>query len=157
MPWTRLTEEQKFEAYKEICIEAQKQGEKDVDMLIKSFMIRGELLKRDFTKRQMTIIMFIFTFSYLYGKEFALIPKLQDFEICGISKTKIKSELRKLEEMNVVIWYQEENLFGINNPFEWETSYNAGFNDVRGKELFMLNLAHAGVDVSHIIEKIKRY
>jgi hypothetical protein len=156
MPWTKLNEEQTFNAYKEIFLETQKCADKDDNLTVKSFMIRAELLKHDFTKRQMIIVMFIFTFSYLYGKEWALIPKLQDFEICGISKTKVKFELKKLIDMQVIEWKQEENLFGIKDPQLWLAEYNSGYNDMRSKELFLLNLRHAEVDVTGIIEKYKQ-
>lgn len=156
MPWNKLNQEQTFNVYKEIFLEVQKCADKDNDIVVKSFMIRAELLKHNFTKRQMTIVLFIFTFSYLYGKEKAVIPKLIDFQLCGISNTKIKSELKKLVDMQVVEWNQKENLFGIKDPQLWVTEYNAGYNDMRSKELFLLNLRHAGVDVTEIIEKYKQ-
>jgi hypothetical protein len=101
--------------------------------------------------------MFVITFSFNYGKEWAYIPKLADFEIAGISKKHIRNELDKLIEMNVIVENKEDSLYAVNEPRLWiNTPYNYGYNDIRSQELFLLNLDHAGIDVSPIIQKLKR-
>jgi hypothetical protein len=112
----------------------------------KELLIRCEIIRRDLTKRQMNIITLIFTFSHYLGKERAVIPKMRDFEICGVSKIKARSELTKLVELNVLDWNEEENSFAIKDTKEWKAKYNSGYNDDRAWELFVLNLRDAGVD-----------
>jgi hypothetical protein len=126
------------------------------EVVIKDLLVRSEILKRDFSKRQTNILWMIFTFSYAYGKEDAVIPKLQDFELCGVSKTNIKKELDKLTEMNVISWNEEENRFSINQTTDWEAPYQYGYSDVRSQELFFLNLKDAGVEgLEEIIKKAR--
>lgn len=154
MPWARMTHERKMKVYKDILGDMIV-GKRDLDLTIHELLVRAEILKHDFTKRQMTILMFIFTFSFAYGKDSAYIPKLQDFEIAGVSKTKIKAELNQLVKMNVIEWNQEEMVFKIKDTSTWEVPYNAGYNDVRSNELFILNLEHSGYDVSGLMKKLK--
>jgi hypothetical protein len=156
MPFARLSYERTVKVYKEVLEETLINHHQDIDLTVKELLIRGEILKHDFTKRQMVILMFIITFSYNYGKEYAYIPKVQDFEIAGISKKHINDELKKLLSMKVIDWNKEEKLFKINEPRFWENCpYNSGYNDERSRELFMLNLQHAGIDVMPIIQKLK--
>lgn len=155
MPWAKHTYERTVKVYKEVLKDILENHHHDIDMTAKELLIRAEILKHDFTKRQMIILMFIITFSFNYGKEWAYIPKLQDFEIAGISKRKIKNEIDKLLEMNVIEWNKEENLFRLQEPRFWDAPYNYGYNDDRSRELFLLNLQHAGFDVSPIIQRLK--
>lgn len=111
--------------------------------LSNELLIRSEILKRNFTKRQTNIIIFIFSLSFPYGKKSALIPKLQDFEVCGVTKTKIKEELEKLEILNVIDWDRELHLFSIKFPYHWNAPYHAGASRERSLELLDLNKKHA--------------
>jgi hypothetical protein len=157
MPWAKLSYERTVKVYKEVLQDTLINHQKDIDLIVKELLIRGEILKHDFTKRQLTILMFLITFSFNYGKEYAYIPKLQDFEIAGISKKHINDELKKLLNMKVIEWNKEDHLFKINEPRFWvDCPYNAGYNDDRSRELFMLNLQHAGIDVMPIIQKLKQ-
>lgn len=153
MPWAKLTHE-RMSIYKDVLGHVIG-GERNIDMAIKDMLIRAELLKRDFTKRQLTIVMFIFTFSFAYGKESAYIPKLRDFEIAGISFKKVRGELNKLLKMNVIEWNKEDSTFTILDPKLWDCPYNKGYDDDRSRELFMLNLQHSGIDVSPLIKKLR--
>ncbi|MDY7043627.1 replication protein [Virgibacillus sp. M23] len=126
----------------------------DKSLVFNSVMINTELLKRDFTKRQRSILVFIYNLSLSIGKERAIIPKLQDFELCGISKTKIKDELDKLIELNVISWDKDSNYFQIINPREWKAPYHQGYNDARSQALFLLNLDDAGIDVNDINNRL---
>jgi hypothetical protein len=118
----------------------------DKELLATEFMIRAEMLKRDFTKRQLKVITFIFSFSLAYGKKYALIPQLQDFEVSGVSKTKIKKELDNLVAMRVIEVNKEESLYRILHPLEWDAPYHQGYNDMRSRELFVMNAEHANID-----------
>jgi hypothetical protein len=123
---------------------------------LREVMVKAELLKRDFTKRQLSIISAIITFSYPYGKASALIPKLKDFALAGVLPTKIASELTKLVNLNVITWERgkDSNEFSINDPREWLASYHNHYNDIRSRELFFLNLKHAGIPLD--IEAMRR-
>ncbi|MGZ7119965.1 MAG: replication protein [Methanobacterium sp.] len=154
MPWKNLTYEQTVSAYKELFLDIRDLT--DIDITIKGFLIRSEIFRHDFTKRQILILLFIVTYSYLYGKEWALIPKLRDFELCGIGRTHIKKELVKLQGLNVLKWNQEENLYGVKDPRVWGVPYNASYNDDRNKEIISINLNHAGIDIESLREKIKK-
>ena len=147
MPWAKHTHERILTVYKEI-VEEYALKNRNMDLAINEMLIRAELLKRDFTKRQLVILSYIITFSYFYGKESALIPKLKDFSLAGISPTKIKDELTKLEEMHVIKWDKgkDYNEYRINDPREWTAAYHSNYDDRRSKELFFLNLKHAGAD-----------
>jgi hypothetical protein len=157
VPWAKNTYQRTIEVYKDVLGDVLINNQKDIDLIVKELLIRGEILKHDFTKRQMIILMFIITFSFNYGKDYAYIPKLQDFEVAGISKKHIKNELDKLIGMNIINRNKEEGLFSINEPRLWKNCpYNAGYNDARSQELFVLNLQHAGIDVVPIIRKLKQ-
>jgi hypothetical protein len=157
MPWAKLTRERIETVYKEL-FDKIVMKERSLELSIKEVMIRTEILKRDFSKRQLTILSVILTFSYFYGKESAWIPKLKDFSIAGVSPTKIKDELTKLVDMNVITWYRgkDTNEFEINDPTEWKTPYHSGYDDRRSRELFFLNLKHAGIpfDIDELAKKV---
>jgi hypothetical protein len=157
MPWAKFTYERTVEAYKDVLEDTLLNHQKDIDLIVKELLFRAEVLKHDFTKRQLFILSMIVTFSYNYGKDYAYIPKLQDFELAGISKKHIRNELDKLIEMNVICENKEENVYSIIEPRFWKNvPYNAGYNDDRSRELFLLNLDHAGIDVSPIVQKLKQ-
>lgn len=154
MSWAHHTHERMKNTYGCIAEEIKSQS-KDINLIMNEFLIRTEALKRDFTKRQMNILGLIFTFSFGYSKEWALIPKMKDFELAGISSIKIRSEIDQLVEMGVIKWNQVENLFSINDPRKWTVKYHNGYCDNRSRELFILNLQHSGFDAEAIKAKIK--
>jgi hypothetical protein len=69
MPWAKLTYDRTVNVYKDLLEDTLINHQKDIDLIIKELLVRGEILKHDFTKRQLTILMFIITFSFNYGKE----------------------------------------------------------------------------------------
>jgi hypothetical protein len=146
MPWAKLSFERIQTIYPKLLDELFEARRKP-NLIAMEVLIRAEILKRNFSKRQLTILSFIVTFSFQYGKESALIPKLKDFQIAGISPTKVKDELTKLVEMNVITWERgkDTNEFSINDPRDWTVTYHSTYNDIRSRELFFLNLKHAGV------------
>jgi len=77
---------------------------------------------RDFTKRQSRIMAFLLSLTLRQGGIKCYVPKLSDFEQCGISRTKIRVELQKLIDLKVIVWDREEMIFYINpNTDEWRT------------------------------------
>lgn len=115
-------------------------------------MVRSDITKRNFTKRQQNILMFICNYSFTFGKESAIIPQLQDFEVCGISKTKVREELEKLLEMNVIKWDRESNRFSVIDPNDWSAPFHSGYKDMRTQEIFIVNSRDAGISLSKIIK-----
>lgn len=157
MPWAKKTYELTTQIYKEFLPKMLERRNGDLDLVIKELLIRAEILKHDFTKRQLTILMFIITFSFNYGKPSAYVPKLSDFEIAGIHRSKIKKELTKLIDMNIIEWNQEDHEFSIIEARFWkDVPYNYDYNDDRSRQLFFLNLEHAGIDIQPILEKLKK-
>ncbi|AYA77386.1 hypothetical protein DOE78_19090 [Bacillus sp. Y1] len=156
MNWAGLTHERIVTIYSDLFDEVVI-NRRNKDLAIKEVMILAEVLKRDFSKRQLSILGLIMTFSYFYGKETALIPKLSDFELAGISKTKINVELSKLVELDIITWTRgrDANEYMINDPRQWKAEYHKKYNDIRSRELFFLNLKHAGIsfNLDEIIAK----
>lgn len=152
MPWAHLTFERMKSVYSELIKIIHEGKHMSVEISAMETLIRAEYAKRDFTKRQCKIIAMIFTFSYPFGKEWAVIPKMRDFELCGISKIKIRNEINQLIEMGVVEWKPEEHMFKINDPRKWTAPYHGGYNDERSRELFFINLKHANIDITPIVK-----
>lgn len=142
--------------YKELLKELILEGRTNYDLVVKEMLIRAEIMKRDFTKRQLNILTIIYTYSFAYGKEEALIPKIMDFSLSGVGINKVKYELQALEEMDVIDWNRDKNLYRIKETIYWKVPYSSLYNDERTKELFFLNLKHAGVNVEPILEKLNK-
>jgi hypothetical protein len=155
MPWAKMTHERMNSVYTKLLEDIHDGKHRTMDFTIKEMLVRAEFLKRDFTKRQLKILSMIFTLSFQYGKEWALIPKMKDFELAGISKIKIRSEIDQLLEMRVIEWNHDENTFSIKNPLEWTAPYHSGYNDERSRELFLLNLKHANINVEEILKSFE--
>jgi hypothetical protein len=153
--WAAKTYERTIEAYKELMQDSILSIKSDGDLKLKEYLIRAEIQKCDFTKRQLNILSLIVKFSFNFGKESALL-QISDFEQSGISVKKIRSEIDQLIEMNVINWDTDFNEFSINDPLSWvEVPYHKYYSDTRSIELFFLNLKHAGVDVESFSEKLK--
>ncbi|MFD0868796.1 replication protein [Paenibacillus residui] len=112
--------------------------------------IHREIIKRKFTQRQRDIIDFILTLSWGCGsKPSALIPKLKDFELCGVGKNHIKNELEILESKRVIFWDREMNLFQINKHYDqWEIEIIGKYNKEKMNELISLNLSNRTSNLS---------
>jgi hypothetical protein len=154
LPWRNLTYHDTLSVYSDLLNDAY--GKREIGLIIKESVVRAEMFKYDFTKRQMIIIMFIITFSYNCWKDEAYIPKLKDFSIAGISPTKIKQELDRLVDMNVIEWNRKENTFRIKDTRLWDVPYNSGYNDNAAIDLYFKNLEHSGLDISKLIQKFKK-
>lgn len=103
--------------------------------------IWNEIIRRDFSKRQKDIILFIWRLSYGCQKKTAIIPKLKDFELCGIGYQNIRKELDYLVSCRVISWDTEDNLFTVNKDYEqWQISPVRGWDEEKFKELISKNL-----------------
>lgn len=103
--------------------------------------IWDEVIRRDFSKRQKDILFFIWRLSYGCRKTNAYIPKLVYFELAGIRKNHIKSELLFLEECKVIHWNKEERTFAVNKDYEqWQMAPVRGWIEHKFDEILALNI-----------------
>jgi len=103
--------------------------------------IWDEIIRRDFTKRQKDILLFLLRLSYGCGKKTAHIPMLKHFALCGVGKTHIKSELEFLVDCRVIEWDKENMIFSFIKDYEkWQISQVRGWNYEEYNELIALNL-----------------
>ena len=116
--------------------------------------IWDEIIRRDFTKRQNDILLFVWRLSYGCKKKSAIIPKLQDFDICGVSPTNITKELKHLAECKVLKWDRVNMIFEINKNYEfWQISPVKGWNADRFKELIGENLKTYQINKSDLLKQ----
>jgi hypothetical protein len=153
VPWANLTAE-RTKIYKKYLKKDIENIEDNFDLKMKDILIRAEIQKRDFTKRQLNILSLIITFSYPYGKEKALL-KPTDFSLAGVPMKIIKSELEKMIELNIIEWDQDFNEFSVKEAKLWKAPYHQYYDDKRSQELFVLNLRHAGIPVAEMLEELK--
>lgn len=105
--------------------------------------IWDEVIRRDFSKRQKDILLFIWRLSYGCQRRSAYVPKMKDFELSGVPATQIKTELEYLERSRVLFWNREEKLFEINKDYEkWYVNLVKSWNDERFTELLAINIKH---------------
>ncbi|MFB5761145.1 replication protein [Paenibacillus medicaginis] len=103
--------------------------------------IWNELIRRNFTKRQKDILLFIWRLSYGCNLKDAFIPRLKDFETCGVPATHIKKELLFLENSQVIAWDKDEKLFAIRKNYDlWQISPVMGWDSERFNFLIHQNL-----------------
>lgn len=103
--------------------------------------IWNEIIRRDFSKRQKDIILFIWRLSYGCQKKTALVPRLKDFELCGIGQQNIRKELEFLSSCKVITWEKENNIFSVNKDYEqWQISPVRGWDEDKFRELISKNL-----------------
>lgn len=104
--------------------------------------IWDEIIRRDFTKRQKDILLFIWRLSYGCSKKTAIIPKLKHFSICGVGATNITSELKYLQIMKVIYWDRENMVFSFNKDYGiWQVTPVRGWDDDTFNELLHVNIS----------------
>lgn len=117
--------------------------------------IWDEVIRRDFTKRQKDILLFLWRLSYGCNQATATVPMLKDFSLCGVGKTNITNELKFLENCKVIDWNRGNNEFSFIENFEyWQVSPVRGWDNGRFKELIGINLAQAKNKKGKVIETI---
>ncbi|WP_010278873.1 replication protein [Paenibacillus senegalensis] len=106
--------------------------------------IWDEVIRRNFTKRQKDILMFIWRLSYGCNRKVAHIPKQKDFELCGIRQGHIKAELEHLIDSKVILFDKEQKNYQFNKKYdEWDLSPVSQWDQERFRELLHLNLSQA--------------
>ncbi|RKN75036.1 replication protein [Paenibacillus ginsengarvi] len=104
--------------------------------------IWDEVIRRDFSKRQKDILFLVWRLSYGCQKRYAYIPRMRQFQLCGVSETKVKTELEYLERSRVLIWDRESKTFEINKDYEsWYVSLVKAWDEGEFNELLALNLS----------------
>lgn len=107
--------------------------------------IWNEVIRRDFSKRQKDIILFIWRLSYGCKKKSAYIPQLKDFELCGVGPTNVTKEIHYLVSCKVINWDKVGSVFTVNKDYErWQISPVKGWNEKRFKQLIHENLDKNG-------------
>lgn len=118
--------------------------------------LMDEIIRRDFSKRQLAILHFIIRLSYGCQKKDCVVEKLIDFEIAGIHKSDIKKELNYLCNTKVIIWDQENNLFSLNKDYEkWQINPSKGWDEERMDSLLHQNIKRKKVGETPTIQKIE--
>lgn len=103
--------------------------------------IYQQLLQRDFTKRQLSVLLMILRLSYGCQRSNAYIPKLVSFGLCGVGKTNITEVLNSLVKHKVLFWDKRESTFEINqNVQDWDIEKVGSWEDEGFQKLLRQNL-----------------
>lgn len=117
--------------------------------------IWDEVIRRDFTKRQKDILLFIWRLSYGCGQKAAIVPKQRDFAICGIGEGHIKAELDYLIRCKVIFRDKEKKEFQFNKDYDfWKINPGRDWDDDRFRELVHINLKEAKKTRSKLTETV---
>lgn len=101
--------------------------------------INEAIMLRDFTKRQRKILDLILRLSWGCGKKEAYIPRQKDFMIVGIAESHISSEIKWLQESQIIFTDGQEYKF--NKDFaQWQVSRVKPFEPDKLTELVRINL-----------------
>ncbi|UOQ49633.1 replication protein [Gracilibacillus caseinilyticus] len=101
----------------------------------------NEILRRNFSKRQLNLILFIWRLSYGTGQKDCVIPNFTHFEIAGMYKQDVKKELTFLVDCAVLDWEQETMVFSINKDYHhWQITPNKKWNNDLFTQLIHTNL-----------------
>ncbi|HHY74064.1 MAG TPA: DnaD domain protein [Bacillus bacterium] len=103
--------------------------------------LMDEIIRRDFSKRQLAILHFVIRLSYGCQKKDCVIEKFNMFEIAGINKVDIKKELKFLRECFVINWDETTMIFSINKDYEkWQITPSKGFEKEKFDHLIHQNI-----------------
>lgn len=103
--------------------------------------LMDEIIRRDFSKRQLAILHLIIRLSYGCQRKDCLIGKFNFFELAGLNKSDIKKELQFLRECRVLNWSEETMLFSVNKDYEkWQINPSKGYQKQKLDELVHENL-----------------
>ena len=101
--------------------------------------ILEQIMVSDFTKRRLSILLFVLRLSWGCGKKEALIPRQSDFGLVGVESGHVKAELDWLEENKVI--YRNGNFYSFNKNYdEWRVSRAKLYRQSLFTEMVSLNL-----------------
>lgn len=91
-----------------------------------------QLFIRDFSLKQLRILLLLFRFSYGFNKKAANIIPYSRFDISYIYKGDIKRELKNLELNRVINCDYENKIFSINKNYDdWKIPYHVLFDNFK--------------------------
>lgn len=103
--------------------------------------LMNEVIRRDFSKRQLAIMHFIIRLSYGCHRKDCFIEKYNYFEVAGINKVDIKKELKFLRECGVINWDENHMIFSINKDYDkWQITPSKGFDKEKFDQIIHQNL-----------------
>jgi hypothetical protein len=95
----------------------------------------------EFTKRQVSVLLFILRLSWGCGKKYAVIPHKRDFEIAGVGESKIKAELELLERDKVIAI--DGDRYSFNKDYDqWRVSRARGYTAEKLAGMVKINLEY---------------
>ncbi len=120
--------------------------------------LMNEIIRRDFSKRQLAVLHFIIRLSYGCQRKDCLIERFNAFEIAGINKVDIKKELKFLKNCGVINWDEETMIFSMNKDYEkWQITPSKGFDQEKLDELVHQNIkrkvSKTLTDLENIVSK----
>lgn len=98
------------------------------------------VISRDFSKRQLKILGFLFMFMLNNKCLECYVPTLNSFESAGITRSKIRHEIEKLEEANILSWERTNMIFKFNTDIEnWKIELITNGKSNRIQQILILN------------------
>lgn len=98
------------------------------------------VVSRDFKKRQLKILGFLLMFMLRNKCLECYVPTLNSFEAIGITRSKIRYEIEKLEEANILSWERTNMIFKFNTDIEnWKIETIAKGKSNRVQQILILN------------------
>lgn len=89
-----------------------------------------QLFIRDFTLKQLRILLLIFRLSYGFNKTEAVVIPISRFDIANIHKSDVKRVLQELQEHNIIICDFGNNVFTLNKNFDdWTVDFHSAFSE----------------------------
>jgi DNA replication protein DnaD len=103
--------------------------------------ILEQVMAREFSKRQRNILDLILRLSWGCGKKHATIPELKDFEVVGVLRTHVTTELEYLVRSRVITWERSESAFAFIKDYDtWAVSFSRTYNEQHMARLVHLNI-----------------
>lgn len=100
-----------------------------------------QIMMRKFSLRHRNILDLILRLSWGCGKKVAIIPRLSDFELVGVGRNHVKTELMWLVNVRVINWHHPTNTFEFNKNYdEWLVPPVRKYDPQKLSEVVHLNL-----------------
>lgn len=102
--------------------------------------VLDRILISEFSKRQNSILMLVWSLSYRIGKERAEIPRLELFASVGLDAPHTSREAIKLEQSNVIFRNMKTKEYWINTTFDdWKMAVGEDAEKCMN-ELYKINM-----------------
>lgn len=97
-----------------------------------------QLFLREFTSKQIRIILFIVRLSYGYNKKYAVIKPKSRFNYAKIYRSDISNELKELIDKNILIKVAQDSYSVNKNYDDWDIPYHKFYDEKKFKDLLAL-------------------